>query len=67
MLPDCYDPVRQEEDRQTQEDRFVEDLPVCSCCGRSVYPGDVYYEHRSIIVCSGCKIELEENERILDK
>ena len=66
MPPDCYDPVYQEERRQAEWDRFAEHLPVCSCCGCSVYPGDHYYETRSSIVCAGCKIDLDENERILE-
>ena len=65
-IPDDYDPIAQEEQRQKEWDTFVEDLPVCSCCGSSVYPGDHYHESRTTIVCSSCKAELDENERILE-
>lgn len=71
-LPDCYDPVYQEDRRQREWDKFVENLPVCGCCGRSVYPNSVYYEldmmikKETIIVCEACKSDLDESERILD-
>lgn len=60
-IPDCYDPVRQEEQRQKNWDDFVEDLPVCTLCGHSVYPGQRYNETRDSIVCSSCMEELIDN------
>ena len=65
-IPECYDPIFQEERRQSEWDHFVEDLPVCSCCRRSVYPGDHYHETRTIIVCASCMEDLMENECILE-
>lgn len=66
LIPDDYDPVLQEERRQKAWDSFAENLPVCSCCGRSVYPGNHFHETRRIIVCTSCKEELDEGERILE-
>lgn len=60
-IPDCYDPVRQEEARQASWDSFVEDLPVCSCCGHSVYPGNWYHETRQTIICGSCMEDLIDN------
>lgn len=65
-IPDCYDPVYQEEQRQKDWDDFVEDLPVCSCCGRGVYPHGRFYEKNQIILCFDCKVDLDESERILE-
>lgn len=66
MMPDFSDPVRQAEEREEAWDCFVEDLPICRCCGRSVYPGDHYSETRHVVVCQSCMEELRENERILE-
>lgn len=66
MIPDCYDPVRQEEARQAAWDRLVENLPRCGCCGESVYPGDYYHEHLDLILCHRCFSRLEDNEYLLE-
>lgn len=66
MIPVCYDPVRQAEDRESTWDRFVDDLPVCKCCGHSVYPGDTYHENANMVLCRSCMIDLNENEVILE-
>lgn len=60
------EPYEQAEQREAEWDNFVEDLPVCKLCGHSVYPGNHYHETRNGVVCSGCKIELDDNERILE-
>lgn len=71
-LPNCYDAVRQEEEQQKEWDEFVDDLPVCGCCGRSVYPHSALYElnikikKEIIIVCEDCKSDMDETKRLLD-
>ena len=70
-IPECYDPVYQEERRQAAMDSFVEDLPVCGCCKRSVYPHSKFYELKvegnRIIVCQDCKSDLDMSEMILEE
>ena len=61
-MPDCYDPAYQEDRRQAEWDRFVEDLPVCTLCRRRLYPGDKFHTARYMIVCRFCKEELDENK-----
>lgn len=65
-MPDFYDPVYQEEQRQREWDEIAEDIPVCSCCGRQVHPNDKFYEVGQIVLCFDCKVDLDESERILD-
>ncbi len=66
MIPDCYDAVRQAEEREKKWDDFIENFPKCACCGHSVYPGDHYHETRDVVVCHICTEELMENECILE-
>lgn len=66
-LPDCYDPVGQEERRQQVWDRFARRLPVCSCCAHTIYPGDRFYERSGIILCADCKVDLDDSERVLEE
>lgn len=42
-VSDCYDPVRQEEQRQNAWDKFADTLPVCTLCHRRLYPGDKFH------------------------
>lgn len=64
-------PHQQEERRQAAWDRLVEDLPVCGCCGHSVYPNDIFYELKvkkeTIIVCADCHSDMVLSETILEK
>lgn len=66
MLPDCYDPVYQEERRQQEWDEYADTLPVCVLCGRRLYPGDKCYTARHRTVCTGCKDELDEGEDVVE-
>lgn len=61
------EPYELEEQRQKEWDEFVENLPACSCCGRSVFPHDTFYEKNQIIICFDCKVDLDESERILEE
>ena len=54
MIPDCYDPIRQEEARQAAGDRLVENLPRCCHCNGSVYPHETYLEIDGMIYCEPC-------------
>jgi hypothetical protein len=66
MIPDFDDPVLQAEDMEEAWDRLVADLPVCNCCGHSVYPGNWYHETRKIIVCGSCLDDLIDNPIFLE-
>lgn len=66
MIPDCYDPVRQEEERQREWDEYADTLPVCTLCRRRLYPGDKFHTACHWIVCTRCKDELDENEEVVE-
>lgn len=66
MIPDCCDPVYQEERRQAEWDEFADTLPVCTLCRRRLYPGDKFHTAHYMIVCPACKEELDENEDIVE-
>lgn len=66
MIPDCYDPVYQEERRQREWDEFADELPTCHLCRRRLYPGDKFHVANFFIVCACCKEELDENEEIVE-
>ena len=65
------EPWQQEEVRQAKWDRFVEHLPVCGCCCRSIYPKGIFYELRmpkeTVIVCADCKSDMDESKQILEQ
>lgn len=61
---------QQEEQRQKAWGKLVEDLPVCGCCGCSVYPNDIFYELKVkddlIVVCDDCHSDMDLSKRILE-
>ncbi|MBO7251776.1 MAG: hypothetical protein J6V25_04025 [Oscillospiraceae bacterium] len=63
-------PHEEAERSEAKWDRFIEDLPECGCCCKSVYPHTRYYELRvkndRIIVCADCKSDLDMSETILE-
>lgn len=69
-IPDCYDPVFQEERRQAAFDRRAEGYPVCGCCFRRICPGGRYYElsvgGQPVKVCAGCKGVMEINQGLVE-
>ena len=65
-IPNCYDPVAQEEQRQADWDRFAEDLPVCTLCRKRLYPGDRFHTASFMVVCPACVEELTENIDIVE-
>lgn len=70
-IPNCYDPVYQEERRQLQADRAVSQRPVCDCCFKPVKPGRPYYKLSVLkelcTICEDCKEDLEESKQILEQ
>lgn len=66
MIPDCYDPVYQEETRQAAWDEYADTLPTCHLCRRRLYPGDRFHVAHFFVVCTGCKEELDENEDVVE-
>lgn len=66
MLPDCYDPVLQEDRRQAEWDEYADTLPVCMACRRRLHPGDKFHTAGYIIVCPFCKADLDENEDVVE-
>lgn len=66
MIPYCYDPVYQEEQRQMVFDKLHDNLPVCTFCRRVLYPGDKFHTARHQIVCTSCKEELDENVDVVE-
>lgn len=69
-IPNCYDPVYQEERRQAQADRAVSQRPVCVCCFKPVQPGRPYYkisvQKELYTICEDCKEDLDESETYLE-
>lgn len=69
-IPNCYDPVYQEERRQAEADRAVSLRPVCACCRKPVIPGRPYYtlsiKKDPYTICEDCKDDLEESETYLE-
>lgn len=69
-IPNCYDPVYQEERRQAEADRAISMRPVCACCRKSVIPGRPYYtlsiKKDLCTICEDCKGDLEESETYLE-
>lgn len=69
-IPDCYDPVEQEERRQAAMDRRASHFPICSCCGARIYPGGQFYEldvgKDALIVCEECASEMMDNPCIVE-
>ncbi len=69
-IPDCYDPVYQEERRQAEADRAASRRPICDCCFRHVRPGSHYYtiavQKEPCTICEDCKEELDESETHLE-
>lgn len=66
MIPDCYEPYFQEEQRQKELDALADMLPVCTLCRQRMYPGEKIHVASLHIVCSRCKEELDENEDIVE-
>lgn len=62
MIPDCYDPVYQEEQRQKRWDS--EKKTICCCCGDIIDPGSRFHTTRGKAVCRFCVGELEENVEV---
>ena len=64
-IPDCYDPVYQEERRQAEWDRRAMRFPICDCCGARIYPGSQFYalevRKDDLIVCEECASEMMDN------
>ena len=64
-LPNCYDPVVQEERRQRDWDRWIQRFPVCDCCGETLRGGAVFFtldvRDKTLTVCDACREQMEEN------
>ena len=69
-IPNCYDPVYQEERRQAEADRVASLRPVCACCFKPVIPGRPYYtlsvQKEQCAICEDCKENLDESEAYLE-
>lgn len=53
-MPDCYDPVYQEERRQRKWDEHCVSALACSYCGSSVYLYPTYTKIGDLIYCQRC-------------
>lgn len=60
-IPNCYDPVYQEERRQMELDKLMEQTCQCHLCRRTMYPGDKIHVAQFFVVCPSCFEELGEN------
>lgn len=63
-IPDCYDPVFQEERRQYEADRREAMRLFCDCCGREIAGGKRFYpielRKSTINLCGDCMDEVTE-------
>lgn len=64
-IPNCYDPVHQEERKQAMADKFMNSLPHCIICGSAIFPGAKYHEAFRKPVCDYCFEELECNIEVV--
>lgn len=64
-IPNCYDPVVQEERRQAKIDKFLKVLPHCTICESAIFPGTLYREAFRKPVCRFCFEELKNNIEIV--
>ena len=62
-IPDCYDPIAQEDRRQVEYDAKCEVFPRCDECGGSLYPHDTYTELGGKLYCEKC---VSDNTRLVD-
>ena len=53
------DPVRDAERYFAEQDKALEKLPKCSCCGHRIQD-DYHYDIDDVLICEGC---LERNFR----
>ena len=60
-IPNCYDPITQEEQRQAEWDEYVEKLPACTLCRKNLFPGQKFHTAGNLIVCASCVPSLHEN------
>ena len=67
IIPNCYDPIYQAEQREAAWDRLVENLPVCTLCRKTVFPGGKLHTANCRVVCSSCVEELNENIEIVEE
>ena len=65
-IPNCYDPVHQAEQRETEWDRFVEKLPACTLCRERIFPGSKVHTAHFMVVCSSCVEILNDDYEILE-
>lgn len=65
-IPNCYDPVYQEDRRQMELDKLCDGLPCCTLCNRTLYPGDKIRTVHRQPVCLSCFDELTENQDIVE-
>lgn len=69
-IPNCYDPVYQEERRQAEADRRAECFPTCGCCGHKIYPHEKFWVllviKDELIVCEDCRTEMEDSVCIVE-
>lgn len=66
MIPDCYDPVYQEERRQREWDNTLSKCPICRLCGLRILPDLPYRFTGTTAVCATCFDDLSENEGIVE-
>ena len=69
-IPNCYDPIYQEERRQAEADRAVSSRPVCVCCFNPVRSHRPYYtlsvNKELCAICEDCKEDLDESKIYLE-
>ena len=66
IIPDCYDPVYQAEQREAEWDTFAKKLPVCTVCRQKLSPGTKFHTASCVVVCASCLEELNENLEIVE-
>lgn len=65
-IPRCYDPIKLEERRQMEMDKYAESLICCTLCGTNLYPGTLYREACRQPVCEDCFRELAASREIVE-
>jgi hypothetical protein len=66
QIPNCYDPIAQEEQRQADWDRYADKLPVCVLCRKKILPGTKVHTSGTGHICPSCFEELYENIEIVE-
>ena len=66
-IPNCYDPVLQEERRQAKWDKLINSLPKCDACNARILTGQKFHTAGGLTICRDCMEVLKDNIDIVEE